>query len=350
MARTWNCGYGAQCGKTVKGTDKRPFCGMHLKGDAWQTHGRVDGPIPAGKLKEFEDFESDRNDRAFGCESEKYLHAQQRKEDIRASKPESLLEQDRTARAGQQDRRERHTAPPGRRGSTAPAPREGPKATQLFRKEKLEAMEAEAIAELVAKPPTTLRLHAYFTSWSATEKGKAALAALRAGRLKKSVFICEMLKRQEKELRRAEAAEDLPKATYTAAFKQGARPGQSDPWDDAAAAAAASARPAKKPRRPNVGSSSPKKERKERKDKYMQRAKDVDDISSWARQQVHRVLDEITILPRSEQKSALKRRAASFHSDKLPILRRREPLFAARSDDELREVFEALMRIRKKGG
>merc|ERR1719356_876794 len=50
IARTWNQGLGGQCGKApVQGSD---FCAQHNK--TWQTHGRVDGPIPEKKLAEFE--------------------------------------------------------------------------------------------------------------------------------------------------------------------------------------------------------------------------------------------------------------------------------------------------------
>eukprot|EP00928_Gymnodinium_smaydae_P021131 TRINITY_DN18224_c0_g1_i1.p1 TRINITY_DN18224_c0_g1~~TRINITY_DN18224_c0_g1_i1.p1 ORF type:complete len:488 (-),score=94.34 TRINITY_DN18224_c0_g1_i1:73-1536(-) len=53
MARTWAGGRGGQCGQRPSaGT---PFCAAHLRGKGWRGHGRVDGPIPAAKLKEFLD-------------------------------------------------------------------------------------------------------------------------------------------------------------------------------------------------------------------------------------------------------------------------------------------------------
>ncbi|CAJ1372231.1 unnamed protein product [Effrenium voratum] len=52
MARTWNSGMGGQCRMSpTKGSD---FCTRHGNNDAWQVHGRLDGPIPEKKLKEFE--------------------------------------------------------------------------------------------------------------------------------------------------------------------------------------------------------------------------------------------------------------------------------------------------------
>lgn len=51
LARTWKGGAGGQCSKRPSGG--QPFCTSHL-GDRWQVHGRVDGPIPEKKLKEFE--------------------------------------------------------------------------------------------------------------------------------------------------------------------------------------------------------------------------------------------------------------------------------------------------------
>ena len=49
MARTWNSGQGGQCTrKQMKGD----YCSGH-SGEGWKVHGRVDGPIPEKKLKEF---------------------------------------------------------------------------------------------------------------------------------------------------------------------------------------------------------------------------------------------------------------------------------------------------------
>lgn len=51
MARIWGNGAGVQCRHAPeKGSE---FCSSHNKNDAWQTHGRVDGPIPNKKLQEF---------------------------------------------------------------------------------------------------------------------------------------------------------------------------------------------------------------------------------------------------------------------------------------------------------
>jgi len=48
-ARTWGGGYGGQCkGALWDGAD---FCGKHT--EKWVLHGRVDGPIPEKKLREF---------------------------------------------------------------------------------------------------------------------------------------------------------------------------------------------------------------------------------------------------------------------------------------------------------
>merc|ERR1712232_1546759 len=50
MARTWASGRGGQCTKQRSaGSD---FCSIHSNG--LPVHGRVDGPIPKPKLKEFE--------------------------------------------------------------------------------------------------------------------------------------------------------------------------------------------------------------------------------------------------------------------------------------------------------
>lgn len=52
MARTWNGGHGGQCTRAPEaGSD---FCGAHDLDDRWGVHGRVDGPVPAAKLREFE--------------------------------------------------------------------------------------------------------------------------------------------------------------------------------------------------------------------------------------------------------------------------------------------------------
>lgn len=51
-ARTWNGGMGGQCGKKkVPGSD---FCEAHQDEESWSAFGRVDGPIPEKKLREFE--------------------------------------------------------------------------------------------------------------------------------------------------------------------------------------------------------------------------------------------------------------------------------------------------------
>ncbi|CAK8996465.1 Bacitracin synthase 1 (BA1) [Includes: ATP-dependent cysteine adenylase (CysA) (Cysteine activase) [Durusdinium trenchii] len=49
MARIWNGGQGGQCSLQKLGGD---FCKRHQ--EKWTVHGRVDGPIPEKKLKEFE--------------------------------------------------------------------------------------------------------------------------------------------------------------------------------------------------------------------------------------------------------------------------------------------------------
>lgn len=51
-ARTWNAGLGGQCSKAKCGSDS-DFCRAHMAGEKWRTHGRVDGAIPVGKLREF---------------------------------------------------------------------------------------------------------------------------------------------------------------------------------------------------------------------------------------------------------------------------------------------------------
>lgn len=50
MARTWNNGKGGQCCRRPRSGDD--YCGAHADGK-WKAHGRVDGPIPANKLKDF---------------------------------------------------------------------------------------------------------------------------------------------------------------------------------------------------------------------------------------------------------------------------------------------------------
>lgn len=50
MSRTWSSGKGGQCSKLRAAGSE--FCGTHGKGP--QVHGRVDGPIPEAKLREFE--------------------------------------------------------------------------------------------------------------------------------------------------------------------------------------------------------------------------------------------------------------------------------------------------------
>jgi len=51
-ARTWNAGRGGQCSKAKCGSDS-DFCRAHMADEKWRNHGRVDGPIPVGKLREF---------------------------------------------------------------------------------------------------------------------------------------------------------------------------------------------------------------------------------------------------------------------------------------------------------
>lgn len=53
LARVWNLGKGGQCARSQK--DKQ-FCTRHFREDRWKIHGRVDGPVPASKLAEFERF------------------------------------------------------------------------------------------------------------------------------------------------------------------------------------------------------------------------------------------------------------------------------------------------------
>eukprot|EP00931_Biecheleriopsis_adriatica_P070670 TRINITY_DN44455_c0_g1_i1.p1 TRINITY_DN44455_c0_g1~~TRINITY_DN44455_c0_g1_i1.p1 ORF type:complete len:251 (+),score=52.54 TRINITY_DN44455_c0_g1_i1:76-828(+) len=52
LARTWNGGAGGQCKfRPVSGQE---FCRHHASNDKWKVHGRLDGPIPEKKLREFE--------------------------------------------------------------------------------------------------------------------------------------------------------------------------------------------------------------------------------------------------------------------------------------------------------
>jgi len=51
LARTWAGGRGGQC--AAKPAGGAPFCPVHSKDDKWRLHGRVDGTIPAAKLREF---------------------------------------------------------------------------------------------------------------------------------------------------------------------------------------------------------------------------------------------------------------------------------------------------------
>eukprot|EP00929_Paragymnodinium_shiwhaense_P078399 TRINITY_DN40620_c0_g1_i1.p1 TRINITY_DN40620_c0_g1~~TRINITY_DN40620_c0_g1_i1.p1 ORF type:complete len:294 (+),score=54.33 TRINITY_DN40620_c0_g1_i1:229-1110(+) len=53
LARTWNRGLGGQCGRP-RPRSGAAFCGMHARGEKWQVNGRVDGPIPEPKLKQFQ--------------------------------------------------------------------------------------------------------------------------------------------------------------------------------------------------------------------------------------------------------------------------------------------------------
>eukprot|EP00929_Paragymnodinium_shiwhaense_P115807 TRINITY_DN8492_c0_g1_i1.p1 TRINITY_DN8492_c0_g1~~TRINITY_DN8492_c0_g1_i1.p1 ORF type:complete len:346 (-),score=140.57 TRINITY_DN8492_c0_g1_i1:247-1284(-) len=52
LARTWAEGAGGQCSRCP--TFGQPFCPMHERDDRWKAHGRVDGPVPELKLREFE--------------------------------------------------------------------------------------------------------------------------------------------------------------------------------------------------------------------------------------------------------------------------------------------------------
>ena len=52
-ARIWNSGHGGQC--SMVAPKDGDFCGRHRSG--WKVHGRVDGPIPEAKLKEFQRFQ-----------------------------------------------------------------------------------------------------------------------------------------------------------------------------------------------------------------------------------------------------------------------------------------------------
>lgn len=50
-ARIWFFGRGGQCSRDKgKSSD---YCGQHAKGEKWKVHGRIDGPIPCKKIKEF---------------------------------------------------------------------------------------------------------------------------------------------------------------------------------------------------------------------------------------------------------------------------------------------------------
>lgn len=56
MARIWNGGIGGQCrnNNVTYETYNGSFCAFHSARDTWRIHGRVDGPIPAMKLAEFQ--------------------------------------------------------------------------------------------------------------------------------------------------------------------------------------------------------------------------------------------------------------------------------------------------------
>lgn len=52
QARTWTLGLGGQCSLRTQAFSE--FCTQHARNDTWKTHGKVDGPIPAAKLREFQ--------------------------------------------------------------------------------------------------------------------------------------------------------------------------------------------------------------------------------------------------------------------------------------------------------
>eukprot|EP00929_Paragymnodinium_shiwhaense_P044812 TRINITY_DN22980_c0_g1_i1.p1 TRINITY_DN22980_c0_g1~~TRINITY_DN22980_c0_g1_i1.p1 ORF type:complete len:746 (+),score=191.14 TRINITY_DN22980_c0_g1_i1:70-2307(+) len=52
MARTWNSGSGGQCRRgPLPGA---AYCSAHCRNEQWQVHGRVDGPVPPSKLRDFQ--------------------------------------------------------------------------------------------------------------------------------------------------------------------------------------------------------------------------------------------------------------------------------------------------------
>jgi len=62
VARTWNKGLGGQCIRHP--TARNGFCLQHAKNERWRAHGRVDGPVPPAKLKEFKKVEAPRKTKA----------------------------------------------------------------------------------------------------------------------------------------------------------------------------------------------------------------------------------------------------------------------------------------------
>mmetsp|Transcript_13858 Transcript_13858/g.37662 ORF Transcript_13858/g.37662 Transcript_13858/m.37662 type:complete len:706 (-) Transcript_13858:219-2336(-) len=51
LARIWNYGQGGQCSRSRCAGD---FCFQHAKDEFWRSHGRVTGPVPPAKLRDFQ--------------------------------------------------------------------------------------------------------------------------------------------------------------------------------------------------------------------------------------------------------------------------------------------------------
>lgn len=365
QARVWGGGQGLQCTRAKKpGVD---FCGAHENRDTWRVHGRVDGPIPEAKLREFQRARGGRpapqrpageappKKRTLSRGLEEQVRQQLgelKKEELLAAEPRALAEAIQVKRWEGEEWR-----------SLSEAIVEG------------RVVKEEAVEKILRRQEEQLQ--------RALEEAKQAQAAKQAQQAEHQ-FEREAHKQERAEKRQAAAAERERQKKERRQERQAARPATAAVKADAKAAGGAAEAAARKAP-PGPAEQAAAGKRKELRctcglpihsekckafrpiyhvtTKYMgperpfpqrpaaaQGSRGANGpavepkLSEWARREVDSIEQEVTAQPKSFWKDLWKKQLLIYHPDKRNSEAMLDGRFAGRTDMEVTEVFMAIKR------
>lgn len=307
LARTWNQGLGGQCPKA-----RRPgseLCGLHST--KWEVHGRVDGPIPELKFREFERHSRNNPKRPEAAAGK----ASTEKASVGMASAPNATNPKRLEAAA--DKASAEKASTGKASTRANATNAG-----ATRKRKV-----PPVLPVAGQRPRTRSQTLRASSNGSRDQARAAAPRLAAaggklptGRAAKprkakpsKAVKCTCGKPIHSE--KCKLFQPRPSVYGSAPFAR-ARQAHARPTNERAKAESS---------RASLSSASSVR------------------LTEWAREQVARMAAEVTAQPLELQKAAWKQRLKLFHPDKMEA-GQRDGLLTGRIEAEVREVFEELKR------